>query len=210
MSDSAQTMSELIKEAERQGWRVDTANGKHRFYSPIGTIVLAHQMNGHADRGRSMQNLRSELKRAGLNLNGPVKSRRKDTPEMAANTNGAAPAAGAPEPTVDTVLGYTPSTVEDALEAVIQMVEELADDYATFRKHVQTELVELRGELKQFGLNAIDKASAERYATTEQLAEAVRRLERSMTATAAALDERLAEQAAKADPIAAFRARLSR
>lgn len=97
--------------------------------------------------------------------------------------------------------------IQDALDASIQMVEELADQFAQYRKHTQGELAELRG-LVQAACRKADAASAKASAAVQpdQLIQAVRELRGHIDAAATR-----AEQAAeKADPIAAFRARLNR
>lgn len=166
-------MRDLERLALAQGWDVGRTRAGHvQFRSPDGAsqVYVAASKN----EARALANAIADLRRGGLDIpraGGPKKE------ETVAQKQEPAPA--------------TDRVLSDALDAAVQMIEELAGEFTQFRKYAQGELVELRGKAK-----ALEVAAAA-VVTQEQIA-----------AMAREFDKRLDEMARKADPIGAFRARL--
>ncbi len=196
-------VDELVKLAQSQGFGVAVNGAGHiKFVSPTdGSIIVTCGSNTY---GRTLTNVKTKLRRAGLDV--PLASPKKKDHDMTEKLI-ETPATG-PERKAAAVAELNDLLrIQDALDASIQMVEELADQFAQYRKHTQGELAELRGLVQAAGRKAdAAMAKATEGVSAEQLVTAVKELRGHIDAAAAR-----AEQAAeKADPIAAFRARLNR
>lgn len=169
-------LRELEKFAIKHGWNVETATGaRKRFIGPQGQIVIT---NVSAGGGRGLANTIAELRRQGLEI-----------PH-------AAPKKKEQEPTVAEEL--KPEDVARALDAAIEMINELAEEFARFRKATQESLVELRGKVRDLGpkVEAVEQIASS-CIRADQLAQAVKELRAHV--------ERVASES---DPIGAFRAKL--
>lgn len=151
-----------------------TGASKKRFIGPQGQIVIASL----AGTGRALANTIAELRRQGLEI-----------PH-------AAPKKKEQEPTVAEEL--KPEDVARALDAAIEMINELAEQFTTFRKAMQESIVELRGKVRDLGLKveAVEQIAGS-CIRADQLAQAVKELRAHV--------ERVASES---DPIGAFRAKL--
>lgn len=60
MSNAAKEVRELVREAERQGWRVDATGAHYRLYSPDGVtiVTLAKTPSDHRWRENTIAKLR--------------------------------------------------------------------------------------------------------------------------------------------------------
>lgn len=203
------TRDELTKLAEAQGWRVELTKGQRMgFYPPNGgqPIWTTGSPGRESSVPRAMGNLLSSLRRAGLVLPGDSGS----------------------APTDDDRIGV----IEAALDAAVEMIHELADQYKRYRDHTEQELMELRG-----GMNGLreDMATASQAVVTlgkvsasakngeatatqalgaaQQVQKGLDEIRDALAALSMRMDE--AEESAqaalaKADPIATFRERLRR
>lgn len=183
---------ELRRFAEEQGWRVgNTSTGRVRFLAPDGKGQVV--VGPNRGSGRAIDNAKAELRRAGLEIPHP---REKGTPVREDSSPTVEEYQSAPKtgPSKAEVIG-------DALDASVQMLEELASDYAAFKSEVRGRLstaeTEAHAMKQHFPITVPAHHHDDRYVTPSTLKRA--------------LDEigtKVAEAARKADPIAAFRARL--
>lgn len=171
-------LRDLEKLAVAQGWTVTpTARDGRLFRSPDGihSVATAQRL-----KDRALKNVIAQLRRAGLDIPRPGSSRK----EKQLTSNGTQPT----QP-VDREMA-------DALDAAIQMIEELASDFTRFRDHVSKELAAIRGK---------QQALEERVAQTVGADAGIRR---ELDEMSREFDRRLDEIARKADPIGTFRAKL--
>ncbi len=206
----------LVALAKAQGWEVLDRGGQIEFRSPSGAppIRTANHADGNSSRGPHRANLVSNLQRAGLILE-PGRAPKEQQPEMST------PIA---EPTPIAAEAAIPQVVGDAIATLEEMLNELADQFATFRKHAADEQTVMRRDIAaqkarievlegnmakqadawRVALDGAAKTAKERDSELATIREQMGEL-RAMVAHAA----RAAEQAAKnADPLAAFRKRL--
>lgn len=181
------SVAELENIATAQDWRVERRNEKVLFYPPDGPVISTP---ARTQGDRHYQNTLHRLIRNGLKVPGYT---REDLPPDEEDTQ-------EEQPEMDV------AAVAAALEAAVQMVEELADQYATFRRATQESLMELRRDMQ----TALALA-----APVPSLEDRVQRLEDAEFISAADFARRaqgiiteVEKVAAKADPIASFRARL--
>jgi len=147
---------ELEQLAKKQHWTVATEGKGLLWTSPTGEKV----QSASGVNGAEVLNLRSRLRRAGLEIPGLKRV---------------------------AVVGKTDDvqSVSRALDAAIQMIEELADQFAHFRKAQTDATITFRGQLQ-----ALEKVTGEHTQAMEMLRDDV-------------------ENQVAADPIAEFRKRLA-
>lgn len=69
MASAKKETKEIVREAERQGWRVETTKKGHiRFYAPDGVHVV--HAGGTPSDHRSIANLLAQLRRYGFRWKG--------------------------------------------------------------------------------------------------------------------------------------------
>lgn len=173
-------MSDHVREwvalAEAQGWRVETTSGDRlRFLSPNGVDQVV--IGKHPTASSSLQNARAQLRRAGLCMEMPKKEKPVSKPEPV----------DVPAPDNE--------TTSAAVDALVDMVNELATAHAELRKEhdtlhkfVEGEIVPMRRQVATILENRVTTEDMESMA--REFAAQLARLER------------------KADPIGQFRARL--
>lgn len=181
------SVTELESIATAQDWRVERRNEKVFFYPPEGPVIST---SARTQGDRHYQNTLHRLIRNGLKVPGYT---REDLPPEDDETQ-------AEQPEMDV------AAVAAALEAAVQMVEELADQYATFRRATQESLMELRRDMQ----TALALAGP-----VPSIEDRLQRIEDADFISAADFARRaqgiiteVEKVAAKADPIASFRARL--
>lgn len=190
--------------AIEQGWTVELTKDQHWcFKAPDGhTSVITSGPRG-AWSNSGIANATSQLRRAGLIIPhaGPKKAAPKECPmprlEILQPVD--------PEPPAPA--GLTPIELAETVDAAVQMIEELADSFLTFRKGVQEAIAELRGDQRTASraIEALQKKVADGVTVAEAADEMKRQLlplKEKITALETAV--------AKADPIGNFRAKLGR
>lgn len=106
--------------------------------------------------------------------------------------------------TAPSVNGHGPSIIETAraLDAVVEMLNELADEFAKFRKATIDSLTELRGQVRTM--------QGAKFASIEQVEAVTREFDARLVALQKGLDTKLSDIEQRADPIGAFREKMRR
>ncbi len=200
----------LIALAREQGWEVIEHRTKREFRPPNGMRpVFVTSVAGHADEGTHRANLVGLLRRSGLVLDDHPKQQ-QEQPDMS-NTNGATPA-----PPMGGVTASAAEEAADAIGTLLQMVEELADQFTQYRKHSQDEAMKLRRDIEanKARVSALEE-------TVSKQADAVRAAHAANARLHQERDDAMVELRAlvaaaareaakpKADPLEAFRKRLA-
>lgn len=185
---------ELVKLAEAQGWMVEGGGSRNvTFLAPDGVtrVVASAQSRG----ARSLQNAISQLRRAGLDVP-HASAKPKEKPELTMTT------------TTPSTNGHGPSMTEvaNAPDAAVEMINELAEHFTTFRKATTDSIVELRGKVRDLAESkAITPAQLE--AVTREFDGRMKLLEDGFDRK---LDAKLEGIEKRVDPIGSFREKLRR
>lgn len=200
-----QSLKEAVSLAEGQGWRVEIRRTKAFFYPPSGGVPV---VEGISYTTRPRLSLFSRLRQAGLVPPEAVpKKEAKPQEEETMPEPVPFPATGAGEL----------KTLSDALDAVLQMVEELADQFVEFREHqsdnLGKELPALRGRLSnsEGSLVKLEEAVKKVASASDREQVALSKRLSKVEADLQSLADRFANIPSEpVDPIAAFRQRLKR
>lgn len=192
------TAQSIRSAAMMSGWRVsNTKDGGFFLYPSNGSppIKIARNYNP-SDDGHDAVNVRARLRRAGLVL--PNEDQKGEATPAVDVEPPAAPVA----PNV--------SEVGSAVLALEEMVMEMAEQFATFRKYTQDELIAIRGRVE--AIHANDSAAGKLASDIDQIRSQIRTIEArtglAITRAKEAMEARMQEAESRINPLATLRAKL--
>ena len=204
MSDKSRTLrlNELIKNAEKQNWKVEEKSNGFAFYPPDSEkeIVLVNKHFGNSTKSnlRETQNAITRLRRNGLNTDFLGVRKMPETNEQEVDTSETKV-----EESLDDILqnietlSEGPTPTKSDIDALGEMVLELGDQFARYRTFNNERYEQLRKEVHEIGLSQTD--FQKKYDLR------VEKLENAIRVMAKAVEEKVRQAVKMEEPIEGFK-----